>query len=1038
MRGTGRAATLWRGLWFRRGMSAGLLLMAVVAVAAASIGPSYHDAAATFALRRTITKAPPAGQALHLTALSPAGQALDRSPLESYATGALHGHDRLFQSPIMEIKGTGDFGTGRAAGITWRQGACAHLTFESGRCPDSTPEMWDAPFTRAAVDRETAAARGWKAGSRVRTRLRDTGGRQVTLLITGVYTIRDADSPYWYGSPPGRGGDGAFFVAEPLQLGKVPDEVGFIGRILLPVRVDALRPGDRRELGTAVRDAAAFGQLRTWTSFHSELATTLEEIDATLGTLQVPVIVVTLQLVVLCWLLLFLLMTEVAQARAPDIALVKLRGLTGVRLLAFGLAEPVLLLLIALPLGIGLGRVAARSMAAAFLGETVTMGMPVAVWLAAAGTTAGGLVAVVIASRTALSRPVTEQWRRTAGRRRPGRGWVPEAVLLTLVAGGLAQIVGSGALSTAGRQNAVSLVVPGLLALGAALIAARALPPACRALFGRTRRQGGLGAFLALRQIARRPGGNRLTISLATSLALVVFATAAWSVTRTNHREVARVRIGAPVVLTVSPPADRTLADFVRQADPAGRSAAPVLATRRTEPGAPVTLAVDPKRFAAVAYWRPDFGKQSLASMMEKLSRLSGTPPLVHGERLRAELDVRTLRDSATKEPVSAEIRVEILQPGRLRSTEVDLGTISGPGRRTLAGTLPGCSRGCEILRVFLHVPPSKSPSAVDGDLIVRNLQERAAGRWNRVEPVISERQWRVLLVEDQEFGVFKAGGHEVPGGIRASFHAPLSLWQGFGYVGPGGRIAAVTTPGVIPEASERKSAALGLDGRPLEAEVTSTVLALPAAGEAGAVIDEAEARRVAGTVATGTVDHQIWSTPEAAPRIKTAIHAAGMTVLSERTVKAETEALGQDGPGLALMLLLVTSAAAALLAAAGAMLSLYASGRRRTYELAALRVAGARRRVLRRGLLAEQLVVLGFGTSVGVIAGLLTVWLALPSIPQFVHPPAVPDLTRAPDPWLLAGVIATATALTFAGAWLMSGAFMTRVRADQLREAPP
>jgi ABC-type antimicrobial peptide transport system permease subunit len=102
------------------------------------------------------------------------------------------------------------------------------------------------------------------------------------------------------------------------------------------------------------------------------------------------------------------------------------------------------------------------------------------------------------------------------------------------------------------------------------------------------------------------------------------------------------------------------------------------------------------------------------------------------------------------------------------------------------------------------------------------------------------------------------------------------------------------------------------------------------------------------------------------------------------------------------------------------------------------MRAAGARRRTLRGGLLIEQAIILGFGTVVGVGIGLVVVWLALPSVPQFVRPPAAPPLHNTPEAGLLGAVIAGTLALVAAGMWLSTRSIMGRISADQLREAPP
>jgi len=1023
-------------------MSAGVFLMAVVSAAAASVGPSFHDAAATSALRQAIAAAPPSGQSLLLTmtaSTSEPGAPLSPQALGTAADAAMGGNTRLFGDPVREIQLPGAVARGDSASLVWREGVCGHLTFTSGRCPASETEV--------VVDQVTATQHGWRTGATIHTAIPafvdDPGAKKMDLTVTGIYSITSPGEAYWYGhtaGPDGRPAPGAIFTTEPLitsltQFPILPQDVGLIGRVMLPVRGDALRSGDGPALGQAVREVAAWvDHDSARRAFSSTIVTTLDDIDSSLGALQVPVVTVTVQLVVLCWLLLFFLMIDIAEARAPDVALAKLRGLTGVRLLAFGLAEPLVLLAVALPVGVLAGRFGARLLAEAFVGG-VPMGFPPTVWPAAAATTAGGAVAAALAFRAALTRPVTEQWRRTAGRR-PARGWIPEAVLLTLVAGGLVQIIGNGPLDDAGRQYSAALLVPGLLALAAALVAARLLPPACRSLFARTRRRGGLEYFLALRHIARRPGVNRITISLATSVALVVFAVAAWSVTRTNHREYARLQLGAPVAFTVSAPSGRTVADFAAAADPGGDDVAGVMIARSADPNAPATLAVDPLRFARVAFWRKDLATRSLATMTAALRQDSAPPVVLHGDGLR--LGVRVKKMSAR----GVELHAALLMPGQPRPTEIGLGILPTSGRRAPATRLDGCERGCEIQRIFLRDQPAAAPAATEGEFTIESMQERVGGRWRPVDAGLTESyRWRVAMPQNAEYGVADAGGGAQAGGLKITLDADLAVWQGVYSATFPETLAAIVTPAAVrpppDRPDERAPPIRGLNAGTLAVRQAFTARALPAVADFGVIVDQDEARRAAGGI-DRTVEYQVWSTPRAAPALRAKIRAAGMTIFSERSAGQAAHDLDRQGPGLALALLLAASAAAALLAAGGAMLSLYASGRRRTYELAALRVAGTRRRVLAASLVLEQLVVLGSGALVGVGAGLVTIWLALPSVPQFVHRPTAPVLTNAPDPVPVAAAVAGVLVVMAAGSLLMSRAIMSRVHADQLREAPP
>ena len=100
---------------------------------------------------------------------------------------------------------------------------------------------------------------------------------------------------------------------------------------------------------------------------------------------------------------------------------------------------------------------------------------------------------------------------------------------------------------------------------------------------------------------------------------------------------------------------------------------------------------------------------------------------------------------------------------------------------------------------------------------------------------------------------------------------------------------------------------------------------------------------------------------------------------------------LARQGPALALLLLLVCAIAGAVLAAAGTAISISASSRRRSYEIAALHAVGLPRPALLRAGIVEQLLLLGAAVLLGVPTGLLAARLAMPVIPEFSdHTPVV------------------------------------------------
>src|SRR6202000_2880083 len=101
-------------------------------------------------------------------------------------------------------------------------------------------------------------------------------------------------------------------------------------------------------------------------------------------------------------------------------------------------------------------------------------------------------------------------------------------------------------------------------------------PAGCRAAYARTGRGGGLGTFLAIRHVARRPSGVRAVMVLVPAIALTPFAVSAWSVGDHNQHRVAAAYVGAPTVLTVNVPTGKDLSTLVAQADPSGHRAVAV------------------------------------------------------------------------------------------------------------------------------------------------------------------------------------------------------------------------------------------------------------------------------------------------------------------------------------------------------------------------------------------------------------------------------------------------------------------------------
>ena len=215
-------------------------------------------------------------------------------------------------------------------------------------------------------------------------------------------------------------------------------------------------------------------------------------------------VLITAQLLLLAWLLLFLIVADAAEARGPEVALAKMRGRGRWRSLTFSLGEPVILLAVALPAGVLAGWAITAGLGHILLRPGTPVGLPGTSWLAAAWLPSAAWRRWWPRRRT-LSRSVVHQWQR-AGRQAAQRGWVLDAILITAAVAGLIELRVSGQIGSA-RRGVLGLLLPGLLGVAVAVVASRLLIVACRAGFRSTARRGRIGPFLALRHVAAGRAG---------------------------------------------------------------------------------------------------------------------------------------------------------------------------------------------------------------------------------------------------------------------------------------------------------------------------------------------------------------------------------------------------------------------------------------------------------------------------------------------------------------------------------------------------
>ncbi|WP_133412047.1 hypothetical protein [Vallicoccus soli] len=1000
---------LLRAVAWHRGTSAALLLTAVLAVAAAVCGPVWGRAAEDSLVRDALAAAPvqrtgyvvsvPANRPTVLdevrppaTALSDAvegtllpgalGARLDeprrqltttrrlsltRVPTEAEVAAAAAAAERGGEGTALDEPPRG---LGRLA---WREGACERLELLAGSCPAAVDEV--------LLSDRALASLGARVGDRVRmlelAEEPDPAGQRdpfrTDYRVSGAYEAAavDPQDPWWFGSGLFEHAPAAVFAGEPVPARL--DGVMATRELLVSLQTStvvataerALRPGalplaEVDATAGALEAAARTGNATGAGTVHDAgLAATLRAVEDDRERVRTGALLVSGQVVLLGWYVLLGVVGVAVAAREPETALAKLRGLPPYRAAWLALAPPLLLVALALPLGTGLALLVATRLRDAVLapGTPLDLGAPA---LAAAGVAAlGAVVAAVVASWRSLRAPVAEQLRRSGGaaERRQGRTAV---VAVVAVAGAAASLV--AALGEAASGSAVALLMPVLVGLAAGLLAAALLGWGASRAVRRSARSP-LPRFLAVRQLARRPGTTRATALVTATVTFVGFAAAAWVVAREQRATEARVAVGADRVVTVDPVPAAELLDAVRAADPDGRAAmAAVQVAGEGETGTRRLLAVDTTRWASVVEG-PAAGALDGGAAAE-LARSDGATSLeVRGVRWEAELELDQVETAVPLALLGAATTLEGVPVPAAFGRLVE-------GRQRVVAQVPSCRAGCRVSQ--LRLVRAGGVGGVVGSARLLSLS---------VDGTVVERfdvdDWRPTTVDEELPGSSPTTDLvEAPGGgIDVSFAVSPSVTPGIarrdvppvlsGVVGSATAVRYVGAEGLVIGSSLGEAVP--------NLRVVRVAEVLPRLGPEGLLVDLAVAERFAPARRAAVV-HQVWLSDEAGPGVLDALRGEGLVVRGEETVAERRDALDAGGTALALLLLLVAAAVVLLTGLAGVATSLAAQARRRAFEAAALRAVAVPEAVLRRaaawelGLLLVPALVLGTACAGGAL----------------------------------------------------------------------
>jgi hypothetical protein len=1022
---------LLRGMRWRLGYSVAVLLVGLVSAAVAAVGPLYARAAAESTLTDGLRDAG-AGTGLAFTASADVSDPAAVGNVAAELGDAAH--LPYYAAPITGRSiGVGARGPGAGASslttLATRDGLCAHVVVLRGRCPRAAGEV--------VVDEDSVRSGPlWRLGQTLVLRTVHIasdneyveGGRLGSVRIVGSYRPRDLDDSFWFARPyfnarlgPAvtsaiKGGVDALFAAT-AEFAALPRGASGLVDVDVPLRTSSVRLDDVGRLRAAV--ASVEREFPTVSSAPGEpvLQTSLPGVlDAAARNhhqVEVTCLVVVLELAALSWLVLFQVVSGAVAARGNEVALAKLRGLPPWRTVGFALAEPLLLLAAAAPLGL----LAALGVTHLLATRVLVAGTPVVLsggtgW-ALAGAFLGSAAAAGLAAVRVLTRPVLEQWRVTQAA--PPRARLLLVVDAVIAAAAVATLVG---LRMGGdRPSLAYLAAPALLVVAVALVGVRVLPWFGKLGLGPTRASRHVAAFLALRQTVRRADGLRLGALLALATGLATFAACGEAVALGNRTARAHTEVGAVWQVSAQFLTGNDPEAAVERADPAGRWAMAVASWSPDGAGRPgptitgLLLGVQADRLDDTAYEvRGQLRPRQIAAAIAG----SAAAPV----RFRGR-DVSVCIAAASVHGAVPNVKLAV-QPYHRTAVDVSTGPLrAGTHDYTLA---VDCTGGCTFTSLTID-PPAGYFGPISVDMAVEAVT--AAGRSIPVR--LDPHAWRVDEIGYTASALLSPRGRALHAAVRSEQGSATVL----SYADSPRVLPVITTPHAATSLA-RPGSVEDFTGTPLDYAVVGHARVLPGVLDRGAIANlDYLRKRLPGF--DDEASWSVWLGPQAPPDAVPRLERAGLIVQNVTTAAQRTHELGRQGPALGLLLFLVCAVAAALLAVGATSVALLAGARRRAFEFAALRMIGVGRPALRRSAVAEQALVLCAALALGVPSGWLAARLTLPSVPEFSD--ATPVVLRFSPPVLLAvaigvglGVLVALTAYA-AGTALVRAAVPARLR---------
>lgn len=1017
-----RFSLLLSGLRWRLGSSLAMLVMAVAAMAIGSFGPIYLHSADQSILNSTLAAAPSGNLGLTLQLAHRTGNIHRLEATARNFPRPGDGHPWFGEGIATNEVGFTSVAHGQAyySSLMYRSGVCAHLIMVVGTCSNRIGTV--------VLSTRSARELGLGVGQTLHLSLVDST-RTGSLKVTGL-CMPNPSSPYWWGnnyfgygtSTLGKPGiDNAFTTASTIKA--IAPAALIYRMIQIPFHRRSLVVDSASTLKSLLGHYKASALADDGVVVSTQLPHALTAASATEHTSNSIVLVVDFELLLLAVFALYFVASRTAWERLADVQLAVLRGYRPLSTLAVALAEPIVVVLVALPVGLLLAWTVAVTAANSLFGPGV--GASVTLLSLGGALVSGviGILAVGLGVRRVLGAADVGEASGVSSARPSTWRLVGDVAAIAIAGAAFVELAVTGVSRRSGATNTdpLSAFAPALLALALGVVAARLLPALLRRTH-RVMRSRSIAWVLATRRVARRPEFSSEIVLVAMCTGLAVFGVSGWAINARNHTVQNSFAVGASRVLVVSVRPGVRFLPAVRSADRFGHSAMAAIVERASDGTA---LAVDTRDMTEVMSWPPGLSAGGSARVSHLLVPKGLSPAVqLSGTELRM-----TVTATVNARP-APQLSADVIDEGSQTVYQVVFGSLT-TGTSTYEASLAGmCPASCRLMDMAVAwspptVTPTKSGSA---KLTILSFSELKGGRWEPIHAGLQDpRRWvnptggahlstspkglTALVNLNPDGSPVEVSPHDVPPLLPAVLTTTLATYD--------------STPGSPPPI-------VGLDGGTVFGHAVGQVPALPRVGGDAALVDLEMAQRfLSGPLTYDTTE--VWLSSSAPADIVSRLAARGISVVGVDSLEARGRASEHSGINLAYTLFLIAGIAAAILAIGSASFALVASARGRDAELAAMRAIGISPSSLRRSVEAEQTLAIGTGVLFGTGAGLGAAALTLRSVPEFVRLAPGPPLELGLPAVLLATGLATTLIVLSVVVQLGSSALVRRASIEKL-----